>query len=143
MFHELENTFNIVKLEDVLRCNNEICKITKSTQSFVRNKGSVFKIKTNKRKFEQRQYFGDNKKHMVLPSLLESINSEMRISINKNIFEASNDSSKAEEILDRGMGLDQTFERFDPRQKRITAKSKIVSKFGFLCDPRQGVDIKG
>ena len=142
MFHELESTFKIIKLEEVLRCSNEICKITNYIQSFVRNKESVFKIKTNKRKFEQRQYSGDNKKHMFLPSLPESINSEVGIAMNENIHNASNDSSKAEEILDRGMDLDQAFERSVPRQKSNTAKSKIVSKFGFLCDPRQGVDIK-
>ena len=140
MFHELENTFKIIKLEEVLRCSNEICEITKSTQSFVRNKDSVFKIKASKRKFEQQQY---SKKHMVLPSLPESIDSKVGISKNENISKASNDSSKAKEILDRGMDLDQAFERSVPRQKSSTAKSKIVSKFGFLCDPRQGVDIKG
>ena len=41
MFSKLE-TFKIVKLEEVLRCSNEICGITKSTQNFVRNKHSVF-----------------------------------------------------------------------------------------------------
>ena len=41
------------------------------------------------------------------------------------------------------MDLDQTFQRLPPLKKINSPESKIVSKFGFLCEPRQGVDIKG
>ena len=45
LFCDLENTFKIVKLEEVLRCSNKICGIKKSTQRFVGNKDSIFKNK--------------------------------------------------------------------------------------------------
>ena len=35
MFPELENIFKILKLEEVLRCSNEISVISKFTQNFV------------------------------------------------------------------------------------------------------------
>ena len=38
MFDELEPIFKIVKLDEVLRCTNEISRITKSIQNFVRKK---------------------------------------------------------------------------------------------------------
>ena len=41
------------------------------------------------------------------------------------------------------MNLDQAFQRFASLEKSNAPKSKIVSKFGFLCEPRQGVDIEG
>ena len=41
------------------------------------------------------------------------------------------------------MDLDQAFKRSASLQNINAAKDKIVSKFGFLCEPRQGVDIKG
>ena len=44
---------------------------------------------------------------------------------------------------DHGMDLDQAFKRSAPLQESKTARSKIVSKFGFLSEPKQGVDIKG
>ena len=138
MFRELENTFRIVKLEEVLRCCNEICAITKFVQNFVRNKDSVFKTKMDKHKFKQWQQTGDNKKHMVFPTV-----SDVKTSINEKTFNSPNDSSKANESFGRGMDLDQAFERSTPIKKNNAAKSKIVSKFGFLCEPRQGVDIKG
>ena len=34
VFNELENIFKLVRLEEVLRCSNEICRITKSSQTF-------------------------------------------------------------------------------------------------------------
>ena len=55
IFHQLENSFKIVQLEEVLRCSNEICGITKSTQNFVRNKDSIFATEMDKITFEQRQ----------------------------------------------------------------------------------------
>ena len=38
MIDELEPIFKIVKLDEVLRCTNEISRITKSIQNFVRKK---------------------------------------------------------------------------------------------------------
>ena len=48
-----------------------------------------------------------------------------------------------DKIRDRGMGLDQAFKSSAPLQNSKTAESKIVSKFNFLCEPKEGVDIKG
>ena len=41
------------------------------------------------------------------------------------------------------IGLDQAFEKYAQLQNSNSGKNKIVNKFGFLCQPRQGVDIKG
>ena len=138
MFRELESAFRIVKLEEVLRCCNEICGITKFVQNFVRNKDSVSKTKMDKQKFEQRQLTKNNKKYMVFPTV-----SDVETSINEKAFNSPNDLSKSNESSDRGMDLDQAFERSTTIKKNNAAKSKIVSKFDFLCEPRQGVDIKG
>ena len=138
MFRELESTFRIVKLEEVLRCCNEISLITKSVQNFVRNKDSVFKTQIDKHKFEQRQQTEDNKKYIISPTV-----SEVETSINEKAFKFSNDSSKENESFDRGMDLDQAFQRSTSVKRNKAAKSKIVNKFGFLCEPKQGVDIKG
>ena len=129
MFWELKNTFKIVRLEEVLRCSNEISRITKSTQNFVRNKDSVFRTKMNKLTFEQKQQREDNKK------LQRTTRSE--------ISNPSDDFIKADEIVDPRMDLDQAFARSASLQKKRIAKSKIVSKFSFLCEPKQGVDIEG
>ena len=58
-------------------------------------------------------------------------------------FYPSEDSTKADKSLDLGMDLDQIFQRSATLKKRNARKSKIVSKFGFLCEPGQGVDIEG
>ena len=41
------------------------------------------------------------------------------------------------------MDLDQAFKTSTSLKKSHYGRSKIVSKFGFLCDPIQGVDIEG
>ena len=69
--------------------------------------------------------------------------SEVETSINEKAFKFSNDSSKENESFDRGMDLDQAFQRSTSVKRNKAAKSKIVNKFGFLCEPKQGVDIKG
>ena len=132
MFHELNSEFKIVKLEEVFRCSNEICEIIKSTQQFVRNKDSVFKTKLS---FEQRQQPGGNEKLMVSPSALGSNFSDVETE------EKSETSTNKRIYYD--MDLDQAFKRSAPLQNINAAENKIVSKFGFLCNPRQGVDIKG
>ena len=175
MFHELKNTFKIVKLEEVLRCSNEICRITKCTQNFVQDKDSVFKLKmhnhivstcetgsnylkletginekisnhsnnSKKPTFKQQKEPEDIAKSTVSPSVPELNNMEMGTSINKHFTNLGNNSSRDEESLSRGILLDQAFRRSAHLEKNNAAKSKIVSKFGFLCEPRQGVDIEG
>ena len=142
MFHELENTFKIVKLEEVLRCCNEICEITKSTQNFVRNKDSVFNTNTDKHTLEQQQ-LGNNKRYMISPSVSEWDYPEAETSVNEYASYPSSNSIRADKSLDRTMDLDQAFKKSATLKKGNAAKSKIVSKFGFLCEPRQGVDIMG
>ena len=142
MFRDLENIFRTVKLEEVLRCSNKICEITKYTQNFVRNKDSVFKTEMNKLTLEQLQQDEGNKKHFVSPSVLESYYPDVGTSRNK-VFKPNNDFRKSSKSLDLTMELDQAFERSAPLQKSKSARSKIVSKFVFFCEPKQGVDIEG
>ena len=144
MFGELENTFKIVKLEEVLRCSNEICEITKSTQSFVRDKESVFNTKMDNLSFEQRQQREGNENHMVLPSVLESNYSETGTAGAKpETLTNQKVISNFDERIYRAMDLDQAFKRSAPLENINAAEDKIVSKFDFLCEPRQGVEIKG
>ena len=131
LFRDLENTFKIVKLEDVLRCSNKICGITKSTQSFVENKDSIFKTKANKLTVEQRQQPEGNNKRVV------------GTSINEKLSNANDNSSKIDKILDCTMDLDQAFKIYTSHKRCNAPKSEIVTKFGFLCEPRQGVDVEG
>ena len=134
MFHELESAFKIVKLEEVLRCSNEISGITKCTQNFVRDKHSVFTTEMDKFTFAEQQKPEDYKKHVVSPSLPELYYQDSGSSITEKVSDKS---------LDGPMNLDQAFERSAQFQKSNIGKSKIVSKFGFICEPSQGVDIKG
>ena len=53
VFHELQNTFKMVKLEEVLTCSNEISVITKSTQNCVQNQDIIFKTTMDEVTFEQ------------------------------------------------------------------------------------------
>ena len=57
------------------------------------------------------------------------------------------ETSITEKIPDKsrhhGMVLDQAFKSPVSLHKSKTAGSKIVSKFGFLCEPKQRVNIKG
>ena len=55
----------------------------------------------------------------------------------------NNDFRKSNTSLDLTMELDQAFERSAPLHKSKSARSKIVSKFGFFCEPKQGDDIEG
>ena len=148
VFNELENIFKLVRLEEVLRCSNEICRITKSSQTFVQNKDSVFKTSMNNVTLDQQHLSKDNKKLIVSPSVPESsytdLDTPSKVKTSRN--EVSNptvDISTSDRRLDRRMDLDQAFERSAPLQKSKGAKSKIVSKFGFLSEPKEGVDIKG
>ena len=137
MFHELENTFKILKLEKVLRCSNEISAITKSTQNYVQNKDSVFTTEMDEFTLGQRQRSESNQKLQIGTS------PNFETSRNEKISNTSNDFSKINKSLDRGIDLDEAFERSAPLQKSNATKNKIVSKFGFICEPSQGVDIEG
>ena len=139
MFHKLENTFKIVKLDEVLRCSNQICEITKCMQNFVQNKDSVFKTKMDKLPFEKRLQPEGNKKPMVSPNVQELNYSEVGIPTTKS----SNDSKDADKSLDHGVDLDQAFKKSTPVTKSKAAKCEIISEFRFLCEPKQGVDIEG
>ena len=133
-FHKLGNTFKIIKLEEVLRCSNKICEITKSTQKFVQNKDSVFTTGMDKLTFEEQRKSKNHKKLLVSSSVPESNYANVKTSKTEKVSDRS---------LDRGVDLDQAFERSASLRKSNAAKSKIVSKFGFLCEPSQGVDIQG
>ena len=159
MFLKLENAFKIVKLEDVLRCSNEICEIIKSTQGYVRNKESVFSTEIDKLKSKQQQQPDDNHNYLFSFSLQGSNYpdqtysrkepSELRLpakpetAINKTISYADINSNKIGQNLDQGMDLDLAFEKVTSIRNSNTGKNKIISKFEFFCEPRQGVDING
>ena len=147
MFHNLESTFKIVKLTEVLRCTNEICSITKSTQSFVQNKDNVFVTEMDAPFLEHEQQDND-KNQMISFTTQESNYTEMEPSVmlensrNEKVLNPIDDISQTNESLDPGIDLDQVFKRSSYLQEEIAGKSKIISKFGFLCEPKQGVDIK-
>ena len=89
------------------------------------------KTKMNKLTFEQRQKPEANNKQPV------------RTSINKNTSNTSDNSSKVDKILDCGMDLDQAFKISTAVKRCNASKSELISKFGFLCEPKQGVDVEG
>ena len=139
MFQELKDIFKVVMLEEVLRCSNKICEITKSTQNLLQNKESVFKM--DNLTFEQRQQPEGIKKQTVSYSAQKLNYLEVGTSVNA---ETSSEKGvrKADEKL-RAMDLDLAFKKSTTLQSANATKNKIVSKFVFLCKPRQGVDIKG
>ena len=158
MFNKLRN-FKTVKLEEVLRCSNEICRITKYTQQYVQTKDSVFKTGMDKLKSEQQQQYEDSNNCMVKPGLPISNYSNQKVSSNRSsIFDTltnfetiseeknsmSNTNSGTTDKMQHGrMDLDQAFEKVSSIKKINTGKNRIVSKFGFICEPKQGVDIDG
>ena len=142
MFSELENTFKIVKLDEVLRCSNEISGVTKSTQNFVQNQDSIFKTEIVGT-FKQQQRPDDNQKRMVSLGLSDPNQPEVGPSRNEKSSYPSEESTKEDRSLDLGLDLDQAIQRSATLKKNNAPKSKIISKFGFLCEPRQGVDIEG
>ena len=143
VFHELEKTFKIVKLEEVLRSSNEICGITKNIQSFLLNKDSVFKTEMDQVAVEDQPQQKDKKELIISSSVSKSNSPEVGTSINEKFSNPSHDSSKADENPFCVMDLDQAFKRSTRLKKSKAAKSKIVSKFGFLCECKQVLDIEG
>ena len=145
MFEELKDVFKIVKLEEVLRCSNKICGITKSTQKFVQTKESVFKIKMDNLTFEQRQQPEGIERHTVSHSAPKS--NYLEVGTSSNAETSTSEIRKADEknlAFQRiSMDLDQAFKKSAALQNINDAEDKIVSKFDFSCEPRQGVDIEG
>ena len=74
-----------------MRCGNEICEITNSTQNFVRDKHSDFTTEMGKVTLEQQPQPVDNKKRkgVVLLNLLESKYSNVETSITEKIPDKS------------------------------------------------------
>ena len=153
MFHELKNIFKIVKLEEVLRCSNKICSITKFTQNFVKNKDSIFTTAVDIWKLKQRQQLDGEKRSMISHSPQESNYphrtylskeaSELKTSNKEKYSYSVSNLNKTEKRPEHGIGLDQAFEKYAQLENSNSGKNKIVNKFGFLCQPRQRVDIKG
>ena len=142
MFRELEDKFKIVMLEEVLRCSNQISGVTKSTQNFVGNQESIFETEMDEVTFNQQHQPQDSQKRMVSPSLPRS--NQLKVGTSRNEKSSyPSDDSKADKSFDLGMHLDQAFQRSATLKKGNAPKGKIVSKFGFLFEPRQGVDIEG
>ena len=144
MFHELKKVFKIVKTEEVFQCSNEICEITKFAQNFVRDKEIVFNAKMDQLSFKQQQQPEGNENHIVAPRVLGLNYSDVRTAATKSETSANEKGiGNADEITYHVMDLDQAFKRSAQLQNINAAGNKIVSKFDFLCEPRQGVDIKG
>ena len=144
MFHKLKNKFKIVKLEEVLQCSGEICTITKCTQNFVQNKDSIFETKMNTLSMEMQRQPEGEKSDIFSSSVQELNHTEIRTSlISKSTRNELSNFSKAEKSVDRGLDIDQAMEKSKSLHESKTANIKIVSKFVFICEPKQGVDIKG
>ena len=139
MFQDLRKVFKIVKFEEVLRCSNEICNITKSAQKLVQNKESIFKTEMGKFKVKKLQKFYDG---IGKYGEKEINHPDSTISSNENVsyYNSPNITNK---IYEYDMNLDEAFEKVSAVNKGHLAKDAIVSRFGFLSEPRQGVDIKG
>ena len=85
---------------------------------------------------------------MVSLCVAESNYAEVRIpstfkSTRSEVSNPSNYVTTADKCLNYRIDIDQAFERSASFQKSKAAKSKIVSRFDFLCEPKEGVDIKG
>ena len=159
MFSELAKEFKILKLDEVLRCSNEICEILKSTQSYVRSKESVFSTEMNKVGSRQQREPRANKSYMISRSLQESVYpdwvkskkepseiglaTKFETSNNESISYCDIDFKKTDQKYNHAMDLDLAFEKVASFQNNNTAKNKIISNFEFLCEPRKGVDING
>ena len=146
MFIELGNLFKVEKLEEVLRCSNEIFRITRSTQAFVRDKDSVFKTSMNKVTLDQQHQPKDNKL-MVSASAPElkcaDLGTQPKFIRSRNeISNSDSDISSTGRSQDGRIDLDQAFERSVPLQNSKAAKSMIVSLI-FSVSQKKGLILKG
>ena len=154
MFHELKNTFRIVKLENVLRSSKEICGITKATQEYVRVNESVFM--TDPQILKQRQQSEDDEVFAPFsngPQDSKDLDSskntaELGTSSNTTLSYHHKNSNKTDKKHEDKVALDQAFEKITALRKGNLGKSSsqssfLVSKFDFIGEPLPGVDIKG
>ena len=133
MFQELEGPFKVIKLEKTLRCTNEIHNLTKFTQNLVENQESVFPTDIEKLKPPLKQ-----------TSVNAEINSEIFSNPGTTISSKENvgsDPKKIDEPLEQLIDLDHAFKNLSVLRNLGGAKSKIVSNFGFVCEPQKGLDI--
>ena len=133
MFQELEGPFKVIKLEKTLRCTNEIHNLTKFTQNLVENQESVFPTDIEKLKPPLKQ-----------TSVNAEINSEIFSNPGTTISSKENvgsDPKKIDEPLEQLIDLDHAFKNLSVLRNLGGGKSKIVSNFGFVCEPQKGLDI--
>ena len=144
MFQELKSAFKIVKLQKVLRSSNEITQITKSVQTFVGNKDSIYVTEIDGLKFEQKQKSADIKQHRVSCNVKTSNDPEKALNYKNNISStySNNSSVKSNKGHDDTMDLDQALELTSSLENG-TGKNVIKSSFSFVCVPRKGVEITG
>ena len=133
MFQELKDVFKITKLEKTLRCTNEIYNITEATQKFVEKKDSVFPIETKKLRPSPRQISLDADYSSQTFTNPESISSSYE--------KVPSDQDNSDRIYEQTIDLDQAFGNRSVLQKHDGGKNMIVTKFGFVCEPRPGLDI--
>ena len=133
MFQELEGPFKVIKLEKTLRCTNEIHNLTKFTQNLVENQESVFPTDIEKLKPPLKQ-----------TSVNAEINTEIFSNPGTTISSKENvgsDPKKIDEPLEQPIDLDHAFKNLSVLRNLGGGKSKIVSNFGFVCEPQKGLDI--
>ena len=133
MFNELKN-FKVVKLEKALRYSNEICTITKYAQQLVQDQETVFRTEKDKLEFIKQQEDQDNKSYLVKLTH-ETLNDGKGLNSSINC-------KQSKKIPDDIVDLDQAFVKL-ASVKRKNRGNKIVSKFHFIAEPKQGVDING
>lgn len=149
MFHELLH-FKIITLQEVLRCSNEICNITKLSQKFVQNSNSIFATGINKLNLEQEWRSEGSKKSTASFRQHQSDNPDQTFSSKKTLAshqvlsdEAISHFNRALNKTESTMDLDHEFVKAESVKKTRAGNNKIVSTFGFICEPKQGVDIDG
>ena len=133
MFQELEGPFKVIKLEKTLRFTNEIHNLTKFTQNLVENQESVFPTDIEKLKPPLKQ-----------TSVNAEINTEIFSNPGTTISSKENvgsDPKKIDEPLEQPIDLDHAFKNLSVLRNLGGGKSKIVSNFGFVCEPQKGLDI--
>ena len=133
MFNELKN-FKVVTLEEALRYSNEICRITKYAQQLVQDQETVFRTEKDKLELIKQQEHHDNKSYLV-KSTHETFNGVKGSNSSIN-------SKQSKKMPDDIVDLDQAFEKL-ASVRRKNKNDKIVSKFHFISEPKQGIDIDG
>ena len=98
---------------------------------------------SSKLALEQRQQTKSSKRCMISPNVPELNDLKMGTSKAENIPKPSDYSSKFDKKVSPGMDIDQAFKTSTPVKKGNAGKSKIVSKSGFIYEPKSGVDIEG